>query len=84
MDDAIILQELETLAADLTIEVRYDALESRGGLCRYGGKTCLIVNSALSIPERVQLLSSALSRFPLDDVFLRPQVRQLLEGSNAL
>ena len=79
MDDSIILQDLESLATDLAIEIRYDALEGRGGLCKYGGKTYLIVNRSLSVQERIHLLSRALSRFPLDDVFLRPQVRELLE-----
>ena len=84
MDDSIILQDLESLATDLAIEIRYDALEGRGGLCKYGGKTYLIVNRSLSVQERIHLLSRALSRFPLDDVFLRPQVRELLEKKNPI
>jgi len=84
MDDAIILQELEGLAADLAIEIRYDTLEGRGGLCKYGGKAFLIVNRSLSVQERIHLLSRALSRFPLDDVFLRPQVRELLERDDPI
>ena len=78
MDQAIILQELEALATDLAIEIRYDELDGSGGLCRYKGKTCLIVNRGLSVPERVRLFSRELSQFPLEDTFIRPQVRQLL------
>jgi len=84
MDDSIILQDLESLATDLAIEIRYDALEGRGGLCKYGGKTYLIVNRSLSVQERIHLLSRALSRFPLDDVFLRPQIRELLEKNEPI
>ena len=84
MDDSIILQDLESLATDLAIELRYDALEGRGGLCKYGGKTYLIVNRSLSVQERIHLLSRALSRFPLDDVFLRPQIRELLEKNEPI
>lgn len=82
MDQAFILQELETLAEDLAVEIRYDTLESRGGLCRYKGRTCLIVNRDLSLPDRIHLLCEALSRLPLDNVFIRPQVRALLERRN--
>ena len=82
MDEAIVLQELEALAEDLAIEIRYDTLESRGGLCRYRDKTCLILNRSLSVPERIHLLSKELSRFPLEDVFIRPHVRELLETAN--
>ena len=84
MDDSIILQDLESLATDLAIEIRYDALEGRGGLCKYGGKTYLIVNRSLSVQERIHLLSRALSRFPLGDVFLRPQIRELLEKNEPI
>lgn len=74
------LQELESLAADLGVEMRYDDMEGRGGLCRYAGRTCLLVNHALSLPERVDVIGGALARLPLDDVFIRPQVRELLES----
>ena len=73
------MQELETLAADLAVEVRYEVLDGRGGLCKYGDKTCIIANCALQVSERVHLLSRELSRFPLDDVFIRPRIRELLE-----
>ena len=82
MDEAIVLQELEALAEELAVELRYDALESNGGLCKFRGKTCLILNRALSVSERIHLLSRELSRFPLDDVFIRPHIRELLEGHN--
>lgn len=83
MEETIILQELESLVEDLDIEIRYDDFEGRGGLCRYGGKICLIVNRALSSSERIYLLGTALARFPLEDVFIRPQVRELLEKCTA-
>ncbi len=79
MEETIILQELENLVEGLDIEIRYVDFEGRGGLCRYGGKSCLIVNRTLSSNERIHLLGTALARFPLDDVFIRPQVRELLE-----
>ncbi|HIG56609.1 MAG TPA: hypothetical protein EYQ18_22035 [Candidatus Handelsmanbacteria bacterium] len=79
MDDSILLQELETLAEDLGIEVRYDAFEGRGGLCRYGGKTYLIASDELNVGEKVNLFCRALSRLSLDAVFIRPQVREKIE-----
>ena len=79
MDETIILQELENLAEELSIELRYDDFEGRGGLCRYRDRTCLIVNSTLALGERIQLIGSGLGPLPLDDVFIRPQVRELLE-----
>jgi hypothetical protein len=80
MEPTKVLQELESLAASLSVEVRYDDLDGPGGLCRYGGRSRLIVNRALSVAERVRVISRALARLPLDDVFVRPQIRELLEG----
>ena len=79
MDDSILLQELEALAEELDIEVRYDALEGRGGLCRYGGKTYLIASDKLDVGEKVNLFCRALSRLSLDAIFIRPQVRERIE-----
>ena len=72
-------QSVESHAAE-----PHAALEGRGGLCKYGGKNYLIVNRSLSVQERIHLLSRALSRFPLDDVFLRPQIRELLEKNEPI
>ena len=80
MDNAIVLQELESLAGDLDVEVRYDDLDGHGGLCRYGGRNHLIISNGLALPERVRLLCKELSRFPLDDVFVRPQLRELIDS----
>ena len=81
MEEAQLLQQLEALAVDLGVEIRYDDLEeSRGGLCRCRDRTYLVVDHHLSLPQRVQLLSCELSRLCLDDVFLRPDLRELLES----
>ena len=80
MDQLSILQELETLAADLDVEIRYEALESPGGLCKYGDRICIIANRSLAVNERVHLLSRELARFPVDDLFIVPRVRELIEN----
>ena len=85
MNEALILQELEGLAAKLAIEVVYDGdlEDSRGGLCRFGGRSYLYVNQALTVSERVNLFLSVLAGRPLDGVFVKSQVRELLEARNA-
>lgn len=79
MNDARLLQELEAVASELSVEVRHEDLEgSRGGLIRLRGQTCILLDRDLSIPERLELMARSLARLPLDDVFLRPAVRELL------
>ena len=84
MDETILLQELEALARDLDVELRYDEIDGRGGLCRYGGKAHVIISRDLGLSERVRLLCQALSRFPLDDHFIRPRLRELIEAESAV
>ena len=75
-----LLQELEAVASQLSVEIRHEDLEgSRGGLFRLRGQTCILLDRELSLPERVDLMARALARLPLDDVFLRPAVREYLE-----
>ncbi len=80
MKHAILLQELESLAEQLSVEVRHEPLAGpRGGLCRLGDRDLILIDRNLPLAERVELMAQALSTLPLDDVFVRPDVRQLLE-----
>ena len=76
----MLLQELESLAEQLAIEVRHEPLAGpRGGLCRVGGRDLILIDRNLPLLERVELMADALSKMPLDGVFVRPVVLQLLE-----
>ncbi len=81
IEEARLLQELEAVASQLSVEIRHEDLDgSRGGLFRLRGQTCILLDRELPLRERVDLMASALARLPLDDVFLRPAVREYLEG----
>lgn len=84
ISEEAVLQELETLAERLGIEVQYEHLEGSGGLCRYGGQFHLILNRTLSPRERVEAFVQALAIFPLDDVFVLPRLRAMIEAQRAL
>jgi hypothetical protein len=73
--------ELEGLAEKMGIQVIHEKLsQSRGGLCRLHDEYLLFVEKNLSAEEQVQLLVSALCRFPLDDIQMLPAIRDLLTG----
>jgi hypothetical protein len=75
-----ILQELETLAGKLSIQVVYDQFYGTGGLCTVNKQRRIIINKDLPIEKKNELLLHELSQFNLDDVYLSPLVRQLLNG----
>jgi hypothetical protein len=80
MEQALLQQDLEALATVLAIEIRYEELEDgRGGLCRCRDRSYLILDRRLSVPERVRRLSRELARVGLEDVFVPPRLRELLE-----
>ncbi|MEE2658109.1 MAG: hypothetical protein VX733_06350 [Candidatus Latescibacterota bacterium] len=80
MDNATLLQELEGIAGQLAVEIRFEDLEeSRSGLCWVGGDAYILVDRNLTLAERIKLMVRSVSRLPLESIFIRPDLRQLLE-----
>ena len=86
MDETSVIDHLEALAHSLGIQVRHERLDYEetafplGGLCRVKGKHIIIVNAAAPSAEKVQTLAGALRRFDLSGVYIKPALRDLLEG----
>ena len=83
MDDHIALSLLEELADKLGIPIRYetikDELTGLGGLCRVDGEFILIIDSTAAVEEKIRIMTEALRRFDLGDIYVRPALRELLE-----
>ena len=85
MHDEIILRYLEELAEKLEILVREENINieessSMGGLCRVEGKHVIILNSKASIKEKIQVMIVALQQFDFTDMYIKPVIRELLDG----
>ncbi len=83
-----VLAHLEALAQSLGINVRYERLEgepafSSGGLCRVNEKHFIIVNSEAGPADKIGTLVRSLKRFDLTDIYIKPALRDLLEGEGA-
>lgn len=84
MDDCIALDQLEALAYGLGIEVRYEKIPQddvtiSGGLYRLKGKNVIVIDSRAKSKDRIRILVQALKPFNLNDVYIRPALRELLE-----
>ena len=80
LDDT--LRALEELAQKKSIKVAYEPLGGElgaGGLCKVKGEWRILVDKRATPNERVAIVAEGLSRFPLDDVFVAPEIRQLIE-----
>jgi hypothetical protein len=80
------LRELEDVAAKKNIKVSYENIGGElgaGGLCKVKGEHRVIVDKRASSGEKVTVLAQALSKFPLEDVFISEKTRDLIEKSAA-
>ena len=87
MNDEILLSQFEALAEKLGVLVRDESINleesfTTGGLCRVDGKYILILNSKATINEKIQVMIKALHQFDLDDIYVKPVLRELLEQYN--
>lgn len=85
MNDEVLLEQLVELAGKLEISVREEnmnteELSGTGGLCRVEGKYILILNSRSTVKEKNQVMIRALRRFDVSGIYLKPVIRELLEG----
>jgi len=85
MNDEVILSCLEELAEKLDILVRDENINieessSSGGLCRVEGKQVVILNSKATVKEKIQVMIAALHQFDLTQMYIKPVIRELLEG----
>ena len=85
MNDEVILSCLEELAERLDILVRDENINveessSSGGMCRVEGKHVVILNSKATVKEKIQVMITSLQQFDLSDMYIKPVIRELLDG----
>ena len=83
MDMNVALQELEALAEKLEVKVVYDHFTGEGmgpgGLCKVKGSWRVIIERRASPSEKVSVLATALTKFDLEEHYLSPDVREIVE-----
>ena len=84
MNDTTILQNLEAIAEKLNIKVNYENLRkrhvfSKGGFCRLKDDKIVIIDNTLNLSEKIDVLADALSQLDLEDMYMPPAVRKILD-----
>ncbi|NLD39188.1 MAG: hypothetical protein GX654_20215 [Desulfatiglans sp.] len=80
-----ILSQMEELAKNLGITVRYEKIlrESAffpGGFCRVKDKDLIIINSKASLDDKVEIMVRALIPFDLSQIYVLPAIRELIDN----
>jgi len=83
LSDTSLLQHLESIAAQLEIEVCYEDLSDeeiliRSGGCKLLGRNLIIIDSRRPTEEQAQILARELLRYDLEDLYILPQVREFI------
>jgi|TARA_B100001964_G_scaffold23788_1_gene23815 hypothetical protein len=82
-----LLQSLIELAEKLSVRVIFKNLKDdefviKSGMCSIKGDTLIIIDSRVSLEEKVKTLCKELKKFNLDNIFISPAMRDILQGQN--
>ena len=75
-----ILVELENLSEKLGLIVRYERGDFQGDLCIIKEDGIIIVQKKASLDKKIAVLSRGLGRMDLGNVYVLPELRNLLES----
>jgi hypothetical protein len=74
-----ILKELESLAANSGIAVRYEKGDFEGGFCVLKTERLIVVNKKLAPPKKASVLAQGLAEIGIEDRYLKPAIRDYIE-----
>ncbi len=80
MQSEQILVELENLSEKLGLIVRYEKGDFQGDLCIIKEEGIIIVQKKASLDKKIAVLSRGLGRMDLGNVYVLPELRNLLES----
>ncbi|MEX2117647.1 MAG: hypothetical protein WEB37_12245 [Bacteroidota bacterium] len=76
-------RELEALAANSGIGIRYEKGDFEGGYCILKAERLIMVNKKLAPPRKASILAQGLAEIGIDEVYLKPAVREFIEDELA-
>lgn len=78
------LENLVELAERLSVQVIFKNLQDdefviRSGMCSVKGNTLIIIDSRVSLEDKIKTLCREIKKFNLDNIFIQPTLREILE-----
>jgi hypothetical protein len=74
-----ILDELKSLANDLGATVRFEKGDFKGGYCIIKDSKVIVVNKLANFQRKVMILSAALKELGIEQIYLNPRIREIIE-----
>jgi hypothetical protein len=79
-----ILQELRSVADQLGASVRFEKGDFKGGYCIIYDKKVIVINKMTNLQKKVMILSSALKELGVDEIYLNPRIREIIEEMSGI
>ncbi len=76
-------EELQELARQMGVTVRYERGDFEGGYCILKENKILLVNRRLQAHKKAAILAVGLNEIGLENVFIKPAVRHFIEDESA-
>lgn len=83
MNYAPLVSELEGLARQLNLTIRYEKGDFEGGYCILKDQKVLVINKRLLESRKASALAVALSDFGVETTFIKPNIRAFIEDEVA-
>lgn len=78
-----ILSELEQLASNCGIAIRYEKGDFDGGYCVLKAERLIVINKRLAPARRTSVLAQGLAEVGIDEMYLKPAIREYIEDELA-
>ena len=79
MENQELLPELESIASQLGIKLRYEKGDFEGGYCVLKSERIIVINKKLSPSMRLTVLARGISEIGLNNIYVKPAVRDFIE-----
>jgi len=74
-----VLEDLKSLAAQMGAKVRFERGDFKGGYCLVKDSKIIVINKLSTTQRKVMTLSAALKELGIDDIYLQPKLREVIE-----
>jgi hypothetical protein len=83
MKHEVLIQELQDVATQLGVTIRFERGDFEGGYCILRDQKILLVNRRLFPAKKASVLAMAMHEIGLEDMYLKPAVREYIEDEIA-
>jgi hypothetical protein len=73
------LSELEIVAHDMGVHIRYEKGDFDGGYCLLRDERIIVVNKKLNSNRKASVLSQAFGELGIENIYIKPAIRLFIE-----